>query len=85
MKSYADTPDDEGLYRNSQSKNPISNVHIYAQTETILHLPAISLAYHEELRKLMFDPDNMPPLNEVINAITLLQNPLKRFDERYRM
>lgn len=83
IKALKQVTDEDGLYHNSQSNNPITNAVIYAQTETILHLPAISRAYHEALRKLMFEPDNMPSLNEVTNTIALLQNPLKRFDERY--
>lgn len=77
--------DEDGLYRNSQSHNPISEAKIFAQTVETLQLPAISRAYHEELRKLMFDADKMPTLDEVVNTITLLQKPLQRFDERHRI
>ena len=76
--------EEDGLYRNSQSHNPISEAHVFARTAETLQLPAISRAYHEELRKLMFDADKMPPLVEVINTILLLQSPLQQFDEKYR-
>lgn len=76
--------DEDGLYRNSQSHNPISEAHVFAWTAETLQLPAISRAYHEELRKLMFDADKMPPLAEVINTISLLQKPLQQFDEKHR-
>ncbi len=77
--------DEDGLYRISRVNSPIANARVYVQTETILHLPAISRAYHEELHKLMFEPDNMPSLGEVIETISFLQEPLKRFDERYKI
>ena len=74
--------DEDGLYRNSQSHNPISKANIYAQTEEVLQFPAISRAYHEELRKLIFDADKMPTLIEVAHTITLLRKPLQQFDEK---
>lgn len=77
--------DEDGLYRNSQSHNPISEAHVFARTAETLQLPAISRAYHEELRKLMFDINSLPQLNEVIDVIMSLQEPLQRFDERHRI
>lgn len=44
--------DEDGLYRNSQSHNPISEAHVFAQTEETLKLPAIVRAYNEELRRV---------------------------------
>ena len=76
---------EDGLYRNSQSHNPISQANIYAQTKEVLQLPAVSRAYHEELRKLMFDADKMPALDDVVHTITLLRKPLQQFDEKHRM
>lgn len=76
--------DEDGLYRNSQSHNPISEARVFAQTEETLKLPAIARAYNEELRKLMFDADTMPTLDEVIKTITSLQESLQRFDEKHR-
>ena len=75
--------DEDGLYRNSQSNNPISEAHVFVRTAETLQLPAVSRAYHEELRKLIFDADKMPPLVEVIKAILLLQKPLQLFDKKY--
>ncbi len=76
--------DEDGLYRNSQSHNPISDARVFAQTEKTLKLPAIARAYNEELRKLMFDADTMPILDEVTKTITSLRESLRRFDEKYR-
>jgi len=60
-----------------------TEAHVFVRTAETLQLPAISRAYHEELRKLIFDADKMPPLVEVINAILLLQKPLQLFDKKY--
>jgi len=75
---------EDGLYRNSQSHNPISKACVFAKTTDTLYLPTISRAYNNELRKLMFNPDNMPALEDVVRSITSLQKPLQLFDEKYR-
>ncbi|MDX9883102.1 MAG: nucleotidyl transferase AbiEii/AbiGii toxin family protein [Prolixibacteraceae bacterium] len=77
--------DEDGLYRNSQSNHPISKARIFAQTGEMLKLPAISRAYNIELKKLMFDPAKMPKLADVIRVITSLHEPLRKFDEKYRI
>jgi len=66
---------EDDLYRNSQLHNPISKAKIFLQTKEVLQLPAISRAYHEELRKLMFDADKMLALDDVVHTITLLRKP----------
>lgn len=76
--------DEDGLYRNSQSHNQISEAKVFACTAEILKLPAIARAYNDELRKLMFNADNMPVLDEVIKTIAKLHKPLQQFDEMHR-
>ncbi|MDR0575199.1 MAG: nucleotidyl transferase AbiEii/AbiGii toxin family protein [Tannerella sp.] len=75
---------EDGLYKNSQSHQPISKTKIFAETEQTLNLPAIYRAYNSELRQLMFEASALPALDEVIQNIKLLQQPLWRFDEKYR-
>ena len=75
---------EDGLYRNSQSHNLISEACIFAKTTEVLQLPAVFRAYKDELRKLMFNANNMPTLDEVISSIASLREPLQRFDEKYR-
>jgi hypothetical protein len=76
--------DEDGLYRNSQSHQSISKAKVFAETEQTLKLPAIYHAYNSELKQLMFNPNTLPTLDEVIQNIKLLQQPLYRFDEKYR-
>jgi hypothetical protein len=75
---------EDGLYKNSQSHQFISKAKIFAETEQVLNLPAIFRAYNSELKQLMFEANTLPSLNEVIQNIRLLQQPLCRFDEKYR-
>jgi predicted nucleotidyltransferase component of viral defense system len=75
---------ENGLYKNSQSHQPISMAKIFAGTEQTLNLPAILRAYNSELKQLMFEANTLPALNEVIQNIKLLHQPLWRFDEKYR-
>jgi hypothetical protein len=76
---------EDGLYKNSQSHQSISKAKIFAGTEQTLKLPAIFRAYNNELRQLMFETNSLPALNEVIQNIKLLQQPLWRFDEKHRV
>lgn len=77
---------EDNLFRNSQLSNHVSEACIFARTEETLRLPAISRAYYDELRKLIFDSTKMPALEDVIKTMALLQEPLRRFDEKnYRI
>ncbi|GHT06383.1 hypothetical protein AGMMS49525_14610 [Bacteroidia bacterium] len=75
---------EDGLFRNSQSHNPISKAFIFSETEQTLKLPAITRAYNNELKQLMFDANRLPPLDEIILKLELLQEPLRQFDKEYR-
>jgi hypothetical protein len=75
---------EDGLYRNSQSHKSISEARFFAETENVLRFPAVSRAYNNELKQLMFETNTLPALDEVIQNIVLLQQPLCRFDEKYR-
>ncbi|MDR2651592.1 MAG: nucleotidyl transferase AbiEii/AbiGii toxin family protein [Prevotellaceae bacterium] len=75
---------EDGLYRNSQSHQSISKAKIFAETKHVLYLPAVFHAYNNELKQLMFDVTTLPTLDDVIQNIMLLQQPLCRFDEKYR-
>jgi len=77
------TNEDE-LHKNSQYHQYISNARIFAETEKILNLPAVFRAYNNELKQLMFEANTLPTLDEVIQNIQLLQQPLCRLDEKYR-
>lgn len=77
---------EDNLFRNSKISNPVSEARIFARTEETLRLPAISRAYYDELRKLIFDFTKMPALEDVIKTMALLQEPLHRFDKKnYRI
>jgi hypothetical protein len=75
---------EDGLYKNSQSHQPVSKAKIFAETEQTLNLPAVFRAYNNELRQLMFEVNTLPALDDVVQNIKLLQQPLWRFDEKYR-
>ncbi|MDR1116503.1 MAG: nucleotidyl transferase AbiEii/AbiGii toxin family protein [Tannerella sp.] len=75
---------EDGLYKNSQSHQPVSKAKIFAETEQTLNLPAVFRAYNNELRQLMFEANTLPALDEVVQNIKLLQQSLWRFDEKYR-
>jgi hypothetical protein len=74
---------EDGLYRNSQSHQFISKARVFAETRKTLNLPAIYRAYNNELKQLMFEVNTLPALDEVIQNIELLHEPLWRFDEKY--
>ncbi|MDR1524462.1 MAG: nucleotidyl transferase AbiEii/AbiGii toxin family protein [Tannerella sp.] len=75
---------EDGLYRNLQSHKSISEAIFFAETENVLRFPAVLRAYNNELKQLMFEANTLPALDEVIQNIVLLQQPLYRFDEKYR-
>jgi predicted nucleotidyltransferase component of viral defense system len=76
--------DEDGLCKKSHSHPYISKARIFSETEQILKLPAVFRAYNNELKQLMFSANALPALNEVVQNIVLLQQPLCRFDERYK-
>jgi len=76
--------DEDGLYRNSQSHKSISKARVFAEPEQTLKLPDVFRAYNNELKQLMFEAKTLPKLDEVIRNILRLQEPLHRFDEKYR-
>ncbi len=75
---------EDGLYRNSQSHKSISKAIIFAEPEQMLKLPDVLRAYNSGLRQLMFQVNTLPQLDKVIENFLLLQQPLQRFDEKYR-
>ncbi len=75
---------EDGLYRNSQSHKSISKAIIFAEPEQTLKLPDVLRAYNSGLRQLMFQVNTLPQLDKVIENFLLLQQPLQRFDEKYR-
>lgn len=74
---------EDGLYRNSQSHRSISKAKIFAEPESTLKFPDVFRAYNSELKQLMFEANTLPELNRVIGNFMLLQQPLRRFDEKY--
>jgi len=58
----------------------ISQAKIFAEPERTLKLPNIFRAYNIELKQLMFEASLLPSLSEVIQNISLLKQPLGRFD-----
>jgi predicted nucleotidyltransferase component of viral defense system len=83
MDALKSITDEDGLYRNSQSHNSISKAVIFENTEQTLKLPAITRAYKNELKQLMFDANKLPELDTVIETFGKLRKPLERFD-KYR-
>jgi hypothetical protein len=75
---------EDGLYKNAQSHNPISKARVFEHTGDVLKSPSVSRAYNSELRKLMFNVDDLPALDDVIDCFYTLQPRLQVFDERYR-
>jgi hypothetical protein len=75
---------EDGLYKNSQSHNPISKARIFEHTRQVLKFPSVSRAYNSELRKLMFNMDDLPALDDIIDCFYTLQPRLQIFDEIYR-
>jgi len=71
---------EDGLYRNSQSNTSVSKAKIFSETEQLLQLPSISRAYNSELKQLIFVANVLPALNEVIQSLFQLREPLCRFD-----
>jgi predicted nucleotidyltransferase component of viral defense system len=84
MEALKHVTDEDGLYRNSQSHNSISQAVVFARTEQTLKLPAIARAYNTELKKLMFDIDKLPKLEVVIETFGKLREPLEKFDNYRR-
>ncbi|MDR1581881.1 MAG: nucleotidyl transferase AbiEii/AbiGii toxin family protein [Prevotellaceae bacterium] len=75
---------EDGLYKNSQSHNPISKARVFKHTRQVLKFPSVSRAYNSELRKLMFNMNDLPTMDDVIDCFYTLQFRLQVFDERYR-
>ncbi|MDR1054482.1 MAG: nucleotidyl transferase AbiEii/AbiGii toxin family protein [Prevotellaceae bacterium] len=73
---------EDGLYKNSQLHNPISKAQIFEHTRQVLKFPSVSRAYNSELRKLMFNMDDLPALDDIIDCFYTLQSRLQAFDER---
>jgi hypothetical protein len=73
---------EDGLYKNTQSHRFLSEARFFADTENVLRLSAVFRAYHNELKQLIFEGNTLPTMNDVIQTIQLLQQPLYRFDEK---
>lgn len=72
---------EDGLNRNSQSHQSLSEAIIFNKPKKTVTLPEISRAYLIELRKLVFTAKQMPPLGEVIDALEYIQVYLKQFEQ----
>lgn len=72
---------EDGLYKNTQSHNPISRARIFEHTEQVLKFPLVSRAYNSELRRLMFNVDDLPAPDDITTCFYTLQPRLKAFDE----
>lgn len=72
---------EDGLYRNAQSHKSISEARFFTETEKVLRLSAVFRAYNIELKHLLFEANKLPALDEIIQNIRLLQQPLYRFDK----
>ena len=73
---------EDGLYRDSRSHKSLSKARIFAETERTLKLPDIFDAYNRGLKRLMFEATTLPALKDVIQNLSLLQQPLNRFDAK---
>ena len=81
--ALAQVINEDGLYRNSQSHKSISQAKIFSETESTLRLPYSFRAFNYDLKQLMFGASNLPALDDVIQNILLLQQPLNIFVEKY--
>ena len=73
---------EDGLFRNLQSNKSISEAKFFAETEKVLKLSAVFRAYHNELKQLIFEANSLPALDEIVQSIRLLQQPLNRLDKK---
>ena len=85
IEALKQVTDEDGLRQHFQSHSQVSKACIFAQTKETLNLPTILRAYKNDLRKLVFDSDSMPSLDEIIDTIASLQKVLQQFDEKYRI
>lgn len=76
---------EDGLNHNSQSHRSLSEGVLFQNPASTIKIPQILSAYNIELRKLMFDPNNMPTIDEVITSLSNIGDSLKKFDEYRRM
>jgi hypothetical protein len=74
---------EDGLYKNSQSHNAISKARIFEHTGQVVKSPSVLRAYNSELRKLMFNMDDLPAIDDVIDCFYMLYARLQEFDKRY--
>lgn len=72
---------EDGLNRNSQSHQVLSEAIIFNKPKETITIPEINRAYLIELRKLVFTAKQMPPLEEVIKALEYIQVYLKQFEQ----
>ena len=74
---------EDSLNRNSRSHLSLPDALVFRNPESEMAVPAIATAYTTDLRKLVFDKTQMPPIGEAVDVLKSLRGILEHF-ETYR-
>ena len=74
---------EDGLTRSSQSHQSLANAIIFKEAKTMMALSEIHAAYNTDLKQLVFDKKQFPPIENSTNALKGIYEELLRFD-KYR-